>query len=135
MSLGGALSLRLAPSRTSTACASQTSFDSGIDTGFLFVEGDLDHVDVEVGDVLEGQTGEKFGARLHIVHDDGREWLGAGCTAVISEHEDVGAGELGWERYRVVGSVTCDGAASIPEGSGPALEVQSFDFVVTVSWG
>jgi hypothetical protein len=135
ITLGGALVLRVAPSNSSTACASQTSLGSGIATGFLFVESELSRVELEVDDVLEGETGSAFPARLRIVHDDGREWLGERCTAELAEHEHVGPGELGWELYRVVGSVACDGAASIRDGSAPALQVQSFDFVVTLSWG
>jgi hypothetical protein len=135
MTLAGAIELRVPPSRTSTACGTQTSFESGIDTGFLFVEGELSHVDLEVDDVREGETGGQFPARLRIVHDDGREWRSEQCMAEIAEHVHVGPAELGWERYRLAGSVACDDATSVPAGSGPALEVQSFDFVVTVPWG
>jgi len=132
---GGALMLSVPPSRSSTACASQTSFDSGIDVGFLFVGGELSHVDLEVDDVLEGETGGAFPARLRIFHDDGREWRGEQCTAEIVEHEHVGPGELGWERYRVTGGVVCEGATRSPADSGAAVELQSFSFVVTLSWG
>ena len=135
IALDGALTLRVPPSRSSTACASQTSFDSGVDTGFLFVDGELSHVDLEVDDVHEGEIGSGFPAHLTIVHDDEREWRGEGCTAEIAEHEHVGPGELGWERYRLTGSVACEGAASIPAGAAPALELESFAFVVSISWG
>jgi hypothetical protein len=139
LALDGALTSSLPPSRSSTACSSQTSFDSGIDVGFAFVESELSHVDLAVDDVLEGETGSGFPARLEIVHDDGRAWRGQDCTAEIGEHAHVGPGELGWERYRLTGSVACESAASVGVGDGgasdDALEVESFTFVVTLSWG
>jgi hypothetical protein len=141
LALDGALTSSVPPSRSSTACSSQTSFDSGIDVGFAFVESELSRVELAVDDVLEGETGSGFPARLEIVHDDGREWRGQGCTAEISEHAHVGPGELGWERYRLRGSVACERAASVSAGGGDAgasedaLELESFTFVVTLSWG
>jgi len=135
LALSGALELRVPPSRTNVACATQTSFDSGIDAGFLFVDSELSHADLEVDDVLEGETGTAFAARLTIVHEDGREWSAQSCTAEIIEHEHVGPGDLGWERYRVVGSVSCEAAPSDPPGTAPEVDVESFLFVATISWG
>jgi hypothetical protein len=140
LALDGALVLTIPPSRSSTACSSQTSFDSGIDVGFAFVDSELSRVDLAVDDVREGETGSGFPARLEIVHDDEREWRGQACTAEIAEHEHVGPGELGWERYRLNGSVACESAASVGDdagvtGSSEALELKSFTFVVSLSWG
>jgi hypothetical protein len=69
------------------------------------------------------------------VHDDGREWRGEGCSAEIVEHEHTGPGELGWEHYRVAGNVACDTASSESDRAAPALELESFTFVVTIPWG
>jgi hypothetical protein len=130
----GAVALQVAPSDSSTACTSQTSSDSGMDAGFVFVDSKLAHVDLEIDDVLEGQTGRGFPARLTIVHDDDRKWVGEKCIADVVEHADVGAAELGRERYRVRGSVVCESVTSVPASSGPALELESFEFVVSIAW-
>lgn len=58
------------------------------------------------------------------------------CEAEISEHAHVGAAELGWERYRVVGELSCEPAGSdAGSGKGAALEIEAFHFVATISWG
>ena len=135
LALGGALDLTVAPSRSAAACATQTSFDTGIDAGFVFAEGALDHVELVIDDVHEGETGASFPAHVTIVHDDGREWSAQDCSAAISQHEHVGPGELGWERYRVVGSVACEAPLPEEDGAKPALELESLRFVATISWG
>jgi hypothetical protein len=134
ISASGAVALDVPASDSSTACTSQTSSDSGIDAGFVFVDSAFARVDLEIDDVREGQTGGGFPARLTIVHDDGRKWQGEHCTADITEHEDVGPAELDREMYRVAGSVACESAPSVPAGSGSALDVESFAFVVHVAW-
>lgn len=133
--LSGALELVATPSRSKPACATQTSFESGIDADFIFIEDELSSVELIVEDVLEGETGAGFPAQLELVHEDGREWRAKSCLAEIIEHEPIGPGELGWERYRVGGTATCDPATSVPSGSGADVIVDTFTFVVTLSWG
>jgi len=131
----GGLELRIAPSDTSTACVTAVSFGSGFMASFLFVDSNLSHVEVEVEDVIEGETGENFPAQLGIVHDDGREWIGANCVADIAEHEYVAPAELGWKSYRVSGSIECTTAATVAESALEDLDLRSFAFVATIHWG
>ena len=135
LEVNGGLDLSISPSRTSTGCVSSVSHDSGFAVGFLFVDSELASARVEIENVTEGETGEDFPAQLSFVHDDDREWSVANCVAEVTEHEYVAPNELGWKRYRVSGSVECTSASSVDERATEALDVRSFAFIATISWG
>lgn len=134
LALSGALDLHIPPSNTSTACATGVSFGSGFAATFLFVDSELAHADLDVDDVMAGETGENFPATLELTHDDGREWQGENCVAQVDRHDYVAPGELGWTRYRVAGRIECDGAASDANASATELDLQWFSFVASIHW-
>ncbi len=117
------------------ACATQHSFDTGLDGIFIGTE-TKGTLELLVDDVTEGEVGE-FPARVVVTSTARENWQGAGCTATLSEHrllrtEASTIGEL--RHYQVSGEGTCaDPLESVPAGGAP-VTVGPFAFRAEFTW-
>ena len=102
---------------------------------YLFLEGDVKTVVVEVSTVKEGQTGP-FPAGVEVDFRDGRKWKTAAttCTVRINEHVFEATAELGRKRYQASGDGDCAAAAMPLSGTTGTLTVAPFTFRFPPNW-
>jgi hypothetical protein len=117
------------------ACATQHSFDSGLDVSFLgtSAKGTLE---LSIEDVVEGETGDDYPTRVIVRSPANESWQGAACLVSISEHRlrDVEASEIGELRhYQVSGEGTCaDPLASV--AAATPVTLGPFTFRAQFTW-
>jgi hypothetical protein len=128
LSTSGATKLTVSPS-DSVACATQLSSGTGIDVGFLLIEGAVEATSLRVN-VGKGQTGTGFLAQVGVKPRNADELQAVGCLADITANEDRGPAELG-RQYRVVGEVHDDGKSNPGEDS---IVIDRLRFVASVTW-
>jgi hypothetical protein len=117
----------------STACATQLGLDQGMDVLFITLEGEVASVGVVADDVAPGVTGDGYAAAVRVEQRDAGHWSTAACTLTVLENDFDMTVEFG-DQYRTVGAIECSEAAQPEEGDGPALTIDSFELVVTVTW-
>ena len=126
--LSGALTSEVEP--TDVACAVPLTPRSSLGMRVTFVALGGPSVELAIADVLPEQLGD-FPAE--VVIDPGEGLYRADCTATLTAHTEVGAGELGTTRYRARGTVTCPAPAT-PDDGGEPVTIANLDFVVEVAW-
>lgn len=67
------------------ACGIPFGPQTGIFMGYLFLDGAIQSVQIDVADVTEGETGT-FPAAMTLTHVDGRTWTTEACRVVIQSH-------------------------------------------------
>jgi hypothetical protein len=118
------------------ACATQHSFDSGLDGTFIGVnaKGTLELV---VDDVTEGEIGDDYPTRITVTSAAKERWQNAACLTSFSEHRltSTEASEIGeLRRYQVSGEGECaEPFESAPEG-GPTVTLGRFAFRAGFTW-
>lgn len=118
------------------ACATQHSFDTGLDAAFLGLnaKGTLELI---VDSVTEGATGDDYPTRIVVTSPAKERWQSAACLASISEHrlvktEASAIGEL--RHYQVSGEGACtDPLAATPAGPDP-VTLSTFAFRAQFTW-
>jgi len=122
--------------KNDAACATQHSFDTGLDGVFVGTnaKGTLELV---VDDVTEGETGSDYPTRITVTSPAKERWQGTGCLASITEHRLVKteASEIGELRhYQVGGEGSCSKPLeSVPAGSD-AVTLGPFAFRAEFTW-
>ena len=133
--LSGALS-RSQRASEQLACATQHSFDSGVDCVFLSSNADL-RVALGIADIEEGETGQ-FPASVEVSMDAQRfRTTPNGCSVSVTEHvltsrESTEIGEV--RRYRVAGSGSCSEPAKRVNEQGESVTVGPFQFRQPAVW-
>jgi hypothetical protein len=132
--LGIAITGALTWSTPSTpACGIPFGPQTGIFMGYLFLDGAIEAVQIEVGEVTEGATGT-FPASLTLTHADGRAWTSEACMVTIATH--VAEPELDDEfsrAYRVQGTGTCTQPATDEAGT-ESVDVAPFQLRFPARW-
>jgi hypothetical protein len=128
----GALAVDVGTS-SKPGCLVQVASGSGVDASFLYREGDLAAVQLQIPPLKEGQTG-KVAAVVALASGDGGQWESEDCLATINEHEYLRDAELGGKSYRLVGSLRCEPAQPDSEGAQGSVEIASLSFVITMTW-
>jgi len=133
--LSGGLSFRFT-GKSDAGCATQHSFDTGLDVAFIAVEGQH-RLDLWVNDVVEGGTGEGFPAVVTVLGPASQRWRSSTCVASVTEHDLVGveASELGeLRRYQVAGEGSCAEALERVSGDGEPLTLGALRFRARFTW-
>lgn len=119
--------------RDSTACATQLGLDIGMDVLFLPIDGAIGPVSVRADGVIPGDTGPGYAAEVRVEQRDGGAWSTVACLLELFENEFDQTVEFG-DQYRTVGAIECSLPLDPEDGVSPALTVDSFELVVTVTW-
>ncbi|HEY6560236.1 MAG TPA: hypothetical protein VI072_23285 [Polyangiaceae bacterium] len=133
--LSGAISRSQRPSEQ-LACATQHSFESGVDNLFLSTNAEL-RFELGIADIEEGATGQ-YPAHVEILVEARRFRTATnGCSVNVTEHalvarENTEIGEV--RRYRVVGSGSCSAPAEPVNEQGEPVTVGSFQFRQPAVW-
>jgi hypothetical protein len=133
--LGGAVSRSQRVSEQ-LACATQHSFESGVDNLFLSANAEL-RFELGIADIEEGATGQ-YPAHVEILVEAHRfRTAPNGCSVNVTEHalvarENTEIGEV--RRYRVVGSGSCSAPAEPVNEQGEPVTVGAFQFRQPAVW-
>lgn len=115
------------------ACAIPFGPPTGISMGWIFVDGPMQAVGLDVDDVTEGETGT-FPATITLTHTDGREWSTATCTVEIDSHAPEPELDDEFSRaYRVHATGSCLQPATDEAGS-ESVVVASFALRFPARW-
>lgn len=108
--------------------------DAGISMIFLFTDGEIQAITIDVADVTEGETGT-FAATMEIEHADGRTWTAADCTVDIDEHAaDPGSDDEFSRAYLVHATGTCASPAQSEEMAAEPIEIDPFELRFPARW-
>lgn len=118
------------------ACATQHSFDTGLDAAFIGTnaKGTLELV---IDDVAEGEVGNDYPTRIVVTSPDGVRWQGGDCLASISEHRllEVVNSEIGELRqYLVSGDGSCTTPLESELTHADAVTLGPFAFRAGFTW-
>lgn len=131
VAVSGAASAKL-PGKDGVACLIQLSSGDGIDVEYLAPGLPVERINLVVGAITKGATGEGFPAALRVEATDGQVWTSVDCSVDVSVNELRGTSELG-EDYQVRGSGEC--AAPLTDSAGASsVELSPFNFAVEVTW-
>lgn len=117
------------------ACATQHSFDSGLEVLFVHVESRAS-LELKIGAVTEGETGSDFVTRV-IVSAYEQRFQGNACLTTITEHEllETEASAIGELRhYQVSGEGSCPDALSPEQAEVGEATLDSFAFRAQFTW-
>jgi hypothetical protein len=119
---------------TAPACAITFGGTTDITMGFLFIDGEVESITIDVAEIGEGETG-MFPATFEIRHSDDRRWIADQCTVQIDAH--VADPEFDDElsrSYLVHGTGSCSGAAVTQGGTMDGPQVEPFEFRFPPRW-
>jgi hypothetical protein len=133
--LSGGSSLRFT-GNDDAACATQHSFDSGLEVMFVGVSAD-GSLELQIADVTEGETGADFTTRVIVVDAANERFQANDCLTSVSEHdlletETSNIGEL--RHYQVGGEGSCPSPLTPLNAAVGEATLGSFAFRAQFTW-
>jgi hypothetical protein len=122
--------------RNDAACATQHSFDAGLDVLFVGTK-DQGTFELAIDDVIEGETGSDFPTSVSVTNDEGERWQASGCLTSISEHRllEVEASAIGELRhYQVSGEGSCSDTLTPSTTGLEPVTATAFTFRSQFTW-
>lgn len=118
------------------ACATQHSFESGLEVMFVGVSAE-GSFELQIADVMEGETGADFKTRVIVVDAAHERFQGNDCLTSVSEHrlletEASTIGEL--RQYQVSGQGTCPSPLTPLNAELGEAALGSFAFRAQFTW-
>ena len=118
------------------ACATQHSFDTGLDASFIGTDG-KGTLELSIDYVTEGETGSDYPTRIVVTNMAGHRWQSSGCVASVSEHRlvQVSDSEIGELRqYQTGGEGSCTTPLESVLGDADAVTLDPFAFRAQFTW-
>jgi hypothetical protein len=133
--VGGASTLRFT-GEDDAACATQHSFDTGLEVLFIGTnaQGSLELV---VDDVTEGEVGSDYPTHVVVTNPASERWQSSRCRASISEHRlvETELSEIGELRHhRVSGDGSCAEPLERTPAGGDSVTLGPFAFRAAFTW-
>jgi hypothetical protein len=118
------------------ACATQHSFDSGLEVTFVGLSGE-GSLELQIADVTEGETGADFKTRVIVVDAANERFQGNDCLTSVSEHHllETEASTIGELRHhQVSGQGTCPRPLTPLNAEVGEAALGSFAFRAQFTW-
>lgn len=118
------------------ACATQYSFDSGLEVMFVGVSAD-GSLELRIADVTEGETGAEFATRVIVIDAADERFQGNDCLTSVTEHRllKAEASNIGEQRhYQVSGDGTCPSPLTPLNAEIGVATLASFAFRAQFTW-
>jgi hypothetical protein len=117
------------------ACLTElsTASSGGVDGEIVPIDdpSGLHGVEIELPTLMRGMTGATTADITLRTADD--IWQVAGCGALVHEHRELGAAELG-TRYRIHATVTCTASATSDNTALAPIALGPLEFIYPITW-